>query len=101
MAEKRLMTQPKTEQGRKRMVTYEWVLMVRGKCAEVDHVPLGAVIEYIDDHECAGRCEVCGEPIKECTDYDSDEDGVLVCVSCKEKSGMPSNKVRCNCLTAK
>lgn len=42
----------------------------------------GYTIEYINDHEVVGFCEVCDRPITEGEEYFSDTEGVLICEDC-------------------
>lgn len=64
---------------------YSWTKTTTGNSYSLKSVPRGATITHVDDKECFGICEACGEPILEGEEYATDLDGdTYVCFRCKE-----------------
>ena len=60
----------------------EWERTENGECTDLRLLPEKAKIIAIDDIPCVGMCESCNHPIVETDDYESDQDGILLCKDC-------------------
>lgn len=67
------------------MITYRDEAGRVGLCARQADVPKHARIETVDEKECVGICEYCGQPILQGDEYEQDQDSIVwhkdVCVT--------------------
>ena len=64
------------------MPTYHWARHTEGETDDIEKVPNGAIVDYIDGTPCIGRCEDCGTPVAEDEPHHVDSDGIVLCEGC-------------------